>query len=86
MADLSEFDAVANDSSPGPRCSLCVTMNPAKKILNADQLESLRAALATDYRGGGYSHSVISKVLISWGHKISENTVGRHRRGLCRND
>jgi hypothetical protein len=83
-ADLSEFDAAAAASARGPRCTLCILLDPAHENLAPERITSLQAALATDYRGGGYSHATIAKVLETWGTKISGDTIGRHRRGLCR--
>jgi hypothetical protein len=83
-ADLSEFDAAAAANARGPRCTLCVLLDPANQLLAPERVESLQAALATDYRGGGYSHATIAKVMETWGNKMSADTIGRHRRGLCR--
>ena len=84
MADLSEFDAIQQSKSRGPRCTVCILVDPATTSLNSARLESLQVALATDHRGGGYSHSTITQVLAGWGFRFSGDTLGRHRRGLCK--
>ena len=84
MADMSEFDAMRESKSRGPRCTVCILVDPATTSLDSARLESLQVALATDHRGGGYSHATIIEVLAGWGFRFSGDTVGRHRRRLCK--
>lgn len=59
------------------RGSLCSVAYLLDKLEPAEA-DELREALRSDYRT-----SDIARVLNQLGHKITKNTLGRHRRGEC---
>lgn len=59
------------------RGSVCSVAYLLDKLEPAEAGE-LREALRSDYRT-----SDIARVLNQLGHKITKNTLGRHRRGEC---
>ena len=67
------------DVSPankGPRCTMCrIIMG-----LSAADSAALSAAL-TDQQ---FTNDMIARALQAEGHDIREQSVGRHRRGICR--
>lgn len=70
--DLSEFDAAMTPRTP--QCNV----GRALDRLDPERAEKLRVALASDY-----TSAAISRVVTSWGHKLTEQSVSRHRRGSC---
>lgn len=50
------------------------------KTLKGAELESFKTALETE----GIPHTDLEKVLRANGYVISANTIGRHRRNVCR--
>ena len=62
------------DQRPGPLCSIAYLLDK----LEPAEADELREALRSDYRT-----SDIARVLTQIGHKVTRNTLGRHRRGEC---
>lgn len=69
--DLSEFEALS-----GRPASIC---GVRRLDLPPEQQQKLDAAIESPT----ISAQAISKVLGSWGHKVSGQVIGRHRRGTC---
>lgn len=59
----------------GPRCSLCLLI----QRMDPKEADVLRSALGDDT----FTHAAISRALQSEGHKITANTVQRHRTRGC---
>jgi hypothetical protein len=75
--DLSEFDALmGGQQGGGARCKTGLFL---REIGTPEQVEKLRIALSRS----DISNVVITKVLNSWGYKVSQGPVGNHRRGEC---
>lgn len=67
------------DVSPankGPRCTLC------RIIMGLSAADS--AALSDALNSPTYTNDMIARALQAEGHDIREQSVGRHRRGICR--
>lgn len=67
------------DVSParkGPRCTLC----QIALTLSGDDSAALTAALNSTT----YTNDMIARALQAEGHDIRQQSVSRHRRGLCR--
>ena len=62
------------DVRRGSVCSVAYLLDK----LEPAEADELREALRSDYRT-----SDIARVLNQLGHKITKNTLGRHRRGEC---
>ena len=65
----------AEDARRGPRCSVTVVL----ESMNDEDAADLRAALGDPTITG----SVIARILRNRGHRITEQSVTRHRRGAC---
>jgi hypothetical protein len=76
------FAAVA---AAGPKvlsreeCSLAKVF----RVLNDEDADGLRIMLAVD---SGWTHADISTQMRNEGHRVAPETIGRHRRGVCRCD
>jgi hypothetical protein len=76
-ADIKdEFDE--ESLRPGTECSFVAIYASLKR--NKAKADRLTEVLKLD---SGYSTSSIVRVLNRWGHKLSDSTVQRHRRGMC---
>jgi hypothetical protein len=75
---MSEFDAVAGESTNGPDCSMGVLL----RTLPKKRAESLAEAFGADLKK--YPHVLVAKVIRGWGFNTSAAAVGHHRRGDCR--
>lgn len=70
------LDAFTEASQPcRPECPVV----RITKSLGPKDRDVLTAAVDSD----GITHAAIAKVLTDNGHKISQDAVGRHRRGDC---
>ncbi len=72
---LSDALKAENTKRGGQRCGMCRLLETLPK----DDLASLTAAL-TD---SDFTSSAISRALRTEGHPITEQTISRHRRGVC---
>lgn len=61
----------------GPECSISVLLG----TLNDTDRDDLQAALDDP----GVQHAQITRALSILGHKVASTTIGRHRRGECKN-
>lgn len=59
----------------GPRCTLCILIDK----LDKKDSDVLVAALSDDT----FTHAAISRALQSEGHRITPNTIQRHRTRGC---
>ena len=67
--------------TPGPACGV----QRLVERLTGEDREVLHAQVSTPYgEPGALTASQLVAVLKSAGHYLSENTVQRHRRGVCR--
>ena len=73
--DLSAFDAIAQTSGPRSDCSVRLAIEE----LPPERSEALAAALSEKK----YTHAVIARTLASWGLKVGQYTIARHRKGEC---
>lgn len=73
--NLFDHIVAVNNTKKGPSC----TMQMVMAALSPDDLDGLNRALANpDIRG-----TAIRKALADRGLKVSDTTLGRHRRGEC---
>lgn len=79
MGTTSAFsEALAVEQAPqGAECSVGILL----REVDADTSGEIRAALDDP----GVQHAQISRALKTIGHSISAMTIGRHRRGDCKN-
>ena len=73
---LAERLTATNVGEPGPRCTVCVLL---AELTDAD-----RATLSDALAGDVYTSRQIADALTAEGHPVRNNTVARHRRGVCR--
>lgn len=74
MGKLS--DLIQKDQRPGvATCSVALLLRTLPKAEAAD----LRAAVAD----AAVTGAAISRALTAFGHRVTTNTVNRHRRGEC---
>ena len=73
LADSLRNVSPANN---GPRCTLC------RIILGLGAADS--AALSAALGDAMFTNNMIARALQAEGHDIREQSVGRHRRGICR--
>ena len=73
---MSLLDAIsAENITHGPKCTVA-TIKPSLSPADAADLESAFATPA-------FTAAAIARALRKNGHRITDNTVQRHRRGEC---
>lgn len=76
MPDLAALADPNYRPPKGPACTIQLLLD----TLDADTAEHLRGALANPHAAS----TAIVKALQDAGHRVSANTMQRHRRGECR--
>jgi hypothetical protein len=78
-ADLSEFEALSKPRKPP--CAVCKVLEGRSPAVSGEDLESLKAALATEQNV--ITNAAIAKWLAVRGHQVHSQRVLSHRKGLC---
>lgn len=72
---LAEALAAQDDTPRGPQCTVAILL---------DDLAPEDATALTDALASTLPASAISRAVTATGHRLSQATIGRHRRGDCR--
>ena len=78
MTEPDFLAALESDARPGPDCSVS-RMLVALEAKDASLADQVRAAI-----DGPFTATAISRELHRRGYRISDQTISRHRRRICR--